>query len=179
MGRRSEELRKRDRRILAWSLAAAALVHVAVFALAPSIRVEPLGGSDVELDTTGVAGGANASVRVFFGAPTVVIADRAAWTAPPERVLSAEREVRLPDDCFGLASEARTPIGSRVALRIRASGRVDVLGLVASSGDRCADQVLKDVAADLWYHWLPNERFEAPVNVEQPVTLIAAALVGL
>jgi hypothetical protein len=179
MGRRSEEVRRRDRRILAWSLAAAALVHVAIFALAPSIRVEPFGGSDVELDTTGVAGGANATVKVLFGSPTIVVADRAAWTAPPERVLTAEREVHLRDDCFGLATEGRTPASSRVGLRIRASGRVDVLGVVSSSGDACADQVLKEVAADLWYHWLPNERFEAPVDVEQPVTLISAALVGL
>jgi hypothetical protein len=97
---------------------------------------------------------------------------------PPERVLMAERAVRLGEGCFPLTNEGRTPIGSRVGLRIRSSGRVDVLGLLASTGDPCADRLLTEIAGDLWYHWLPNQRFQAPVNVEQPVTLLAASLVG-
>ncbi len=178
MSRRSEERRKRERRVLGWSLGVAALVHVVVFAVAPPMQVEPMVGTDVELDTTGAPGGANAMVRVFFGPPTVILAERERWTAPSERVLSAEREVRLEEACLTLAGDGRTPVAGQVGLRIRASGRVDLLGLEASSGDPCADRILTEVAGDLWYHWLPNERFGAPVQVIQPVTLMAASLAG-
>lgn len=165
--------------MLAWSLVVAAVAHAAVFLLAPGFRAEPLSRPDVELDTTGVAGGANASVRVFFGPPTVNTREGSDWTAPPDRVLSAERAVRLQGACVRLTVEGRTPVGGRVGLRIRASGRVDILGVVSGTGDSCADLILAEVAGDLWYHWLPNDRFEAPVNVEQPVTLMAASLGGL
>ena len=164
--------------MLAWSLAVAALVHVLVFVTAPDFRIEPLSGAEVELDTTGVLGGGDASVQVFFGPPTVRIEGGADWTAPPERVLIADRAVRLGEGCFPLTNQGRTPIGSRVGLRIRSSGRVDVLGLLDSTGDSCADRLLTEIAGDLWYHWLPNERFQAPVDVEQPVTLLEASLVG-
>ena len=178
MGTRSDELRRRDRRVLGWSLVVAAVVHGAVFALAPGFRGETLGTPDLELDSTGVVGGGNATVEVVFGPTVVRLADGADWTAPPERVLWAERAVRLQDACLGLASEARPPATGRVGLRIKPSGRVDVLGLAASSGDPCADRVLSEVAGDLWYHWLPNEQFGAPVEVEQPVTLMTAYLVA-
>jgi hypothetical protein len=178
MARRSEELRRRDRRVLMWSLTIAAALHVAVFLAAPKFRVEPLQGADVELDTTGHAGGGNASVRVFFGPPTVRVDRGSDWTAPPERVLWAERAVRLDQACLGLASTARTPIGGQVGLRIKASGRVDVLGMVDRSRDPCADRLLAEIAGDLWYHWLPNDRFQAPVNVDQPITIVTARLVG-
>ena len=178
MTRRSEELRKRDRRVLAWSLVVAALVHVAVFVVAPAFRVEPLVGADVELDTTGVAAGGNANVDLLFGPPLVRVEDGEDWTAPPERVLSAQRGVRLETRCLDLASQGRTPRAGRVGLRIRASGRVDVLGLLEGTGDPCADRILTEVAGDLWYHWLPDERFAAPVTVEQPVTVVSATLIA-
>ncbi|HZD05882.1 MAG TPA: hypothetical protein VE173_13230, partial [Longimicrobiales bacterium] len=156
MRTRSEQLRDRYRRILAWSLGGAAAIHVAVFVLMPTFRAEPLGGLDVELDTATAVTGANASVEVLFGPPTIGEPDGSPWTAPRDRVLRAKRGVRLEPACTPLLREERTPRRGRVQLRVRPSGRVDVLDLAGSSGDLCADRVLREVAADLWYHWLPS-----------------------
>lgn len=176
VGRRTDELRKRDRRVLRWSLGVAAALHVAVFVLFPAFRVEVLSTPDLELDTVGVAGVANATVEVLFGPTIVRLADGSGWEAPSDRVLSADRDVRLPEECLHLAGEERPPMTGRVGLRIKASGRVDVMGLASGTGDPCADGVLSEVAGALWYHWLPNDRAPAPVLVEQPVTLVAAYL---
>lgn len=174
MRTRSQELRERYRRILAWSLVAAVAAHVAVFVLAPRFRAGPLGSADLDVDTIGVAGGANAFVDVLFGPPSVRESDGRTWTAPDDRILPAERGVRLERQCLALLRPDRTPLHGRVQLRVKASGRVDVLALPGSTGDPCGDRILEDVAGDLWYHWLPSARFPAPVDVVQPVTLIAA-----
>lgn len=174
MGTRSEQLRRRHRKILAGSLAGAALLHLAVFLLMPEFRADPLFGSDAERDTVSVVGLANASVEILFGPPIIRVADGSTWTEPPDRVLPAERGVRLEGACSALLREGGTPLRGRVRLRVRASGRVDVLGLPRGTGEDCGDRILREVAADLWYHWLPNERFPAPVDLVQPVTLVAA-----
>lgn len=176
MTTRSEQLREKHRRILAWSLLGAVAIHLAVFLLMPQFRAEPLGGSETVLDTTGVASGANATVEVLFGPPSVRQTDGSHWTAPPERVLPAERDVRLETECLALASGGRMPLRGGVQLRVRPSGRVDVLGLPRSTGDACGDRIVKEVAGALWYRWLPDERFPAPVEVDQPVTLITARM---
>lgn len=174
MKSRSEQLRERHRRIMGWSLVGAVAVHAVAFLLMPAFRAEPLGGADPPLDTIGVAGGANAEVEVLFGPPTISAQDGTDWTEPPERVLPAERAVRLDPDCVALITGDRMPLRGRVRLRVKASGRVDVLGLPESTGDACGDRIAKEVAGDLWYHWLPNDRFPAPVDLVQPVVLLAA-----
>jgi hypothetical protein len=172
MTSRAEQLRAHHRRVLAWSLGAAAVVHVAVFAITPAFRAKPLGGSDVPLEP-GHPVGANATVDVHFGPPLVLLPDGEAWQEPPDRVLEAQRDVALPPGCTGLAEPGRTPLRGRVALRVRPSGLVDVVGLPGQTGDPCADQVAKTVAGALRYHWLPNDRFAAPVELVQPITLVA------
>lgn len=172
MRTRSEQLREKHRRILAWSLGGAVAIHLAVFLLVPEFQVEPLGGSDTVLDTTGVASGANATVELLFGPPSVRQTDGSHWTAPPDRVLSAERDVRLEADCLAFPREGRLPLRGVAHLRVRPSGRVGLQGLSTSTGDTCGDRIIKEAADALWYRWLPDERFPAPVEVVQPVTLI-------
>lgn len=46
--------------------------------------------------------------------------------------------------------------------------------LTRSTGDRCGDEILTEMADALVYHWLPTERFPAPVDLLQPVTVIGA-----
>jgi hypothetical protein len=66
----------------------------------------------------------------------------------------------------------QTPLRGYVRLQVLASGRTLVAGIDESTGDRCADRVILDLARDLLYRWIPNERFPAPVQLIQPVTLI-------
>lgn len=70
----------------------------------------------------------------------------------------------------GLGDDLRADLADCEAagLRIKASGRVDVMGLASGTGDPCADGTPAEVAGALWYHWLPNDRAPAPVLVEQP-----------
>ena len=51
---------------------------------------------------------------------------------------------------------------------------IHVAVFVLWPGDACGDQVIETVAGDLLYHWLPSERFPAPVDLIQPVTLTQA-----
>ena len=55
-----------------------------------------------------------------------------------------------------------------------ASGHTLVDGIEESTGDECADQVILTLANDLFYRWIPSERFPAPVDLIQPVTLTQA-----
>lgn len=168
---RAEELRGRHRKILAWSLGAAAVVHLGVFFLTPTFEAEPLTGSDPEVEAVETSRTVSAEVDLLFGPPVIRARDGSVWPEPPERHLEARRGVQLPALCAGLARPARTPLRGRIRLRVLASGRVEVVGMAESSGDLCADQVLTDVANSLQYEWLPDERFPAPVDLVQPVTL--------
>ena len=172
MTTRSEVLRKRNRKVLAWSMAIAVVVHVAAFLLVPSFGGElrmadsPPGGEEVNLMIRNPT-----FVDVTFGPPDIFDADGAVWKEPADRVLQADRILSLPTQCEALSREGRVPALGRVRLRVNASGRVNVMGLAEGTGDPCADEVITTVAADLWYRWLPNERFAAPVDLIQPITL--------
>lgn len=66
------------------------------------------------------------------------------------------------------------PLSGRVHLRVNATGRVETVELTQSVGHICADEVITTVAASMWYHWLPNDRFPGPVDLDQPITLATA-----
>ena len=160
--------------MFAWSLCLAALIHVAAFVLWPGFRIELLPGLDGMGETASEAEGGLTFVDVFFGPPDIFEVDGMLSREPPERVLEADRVLELPTECATLTQEGRTPAYGRVRLQVRPSGRADVVGLVESTGDECGDDVIKTVAGDLLYHWLPSERFPAPVDLIQPVTLTQA-----
>ena len=92
-------------------------------------------------------------------------------TEPPERTLEAKRLVYLPAACRAIISGSGTIIDGSLRLKVRSTGRVDVVGVVRSTGIPCGDDVLKRVAGDLWYLWLPNSDYPAPVELIQPITL--------
>lgn len=172
MSTRSEQLRRQHRRILGWSLGVAVVAHILVFVLSPTFRTQPLMGADTELDTLGLAAGANAVADLLFRAPILQLADDSSRATPAERTLETQREVRVPERCLYLTDGSRAPVVSHIRLRVRASGRVDVLGIERTSGDACADDILREAAGALWYHWLPSERFPAPLELDQPVMLV-------
>jgi hypothetical protein len=48
----------------------------------------------------------------------------------------------------------------------------------SSSASATARSAAKDTDTDLVYHWLPDERFPAPVSLEQPAALIGVQYQG-
>lgn len=172
MSSRAAELRARHRKIFAWSLGVAVLLHVAVFWLSPTFRAEPLGGMEVQGYVETGTDGPLMELALFFGPPTIFPGDGEPWTEPAERVLEAGRVVRLSAGCEGFGLPV--PLTGRARLRVDPAGHTMAVEVAESTGEPCADEALTIVADALRYHWLPNERFPAPVEVVQPVTLVGA-----
>jgi hypothetical protein len=173
MKTRSDELREQSRRVLGWSLGIAALIHVAVFYFVSWSGTEGESGSGLTLLAT--AQWTGAPVDVFFGPPKIFEPDGTLSTEAPDRVLEAARAIRLPPACSASALEVGTPGSGSVRLSVNGRGRVDSVALNESTGNACWDGVATQVAADLWYRWLPSDRFPAPVELLQPITVAWSA----
>lgn len=171
---RAAELRARDRSVLVWSLAIAALLHVAVFLFGPEFSVEATPFSDADVQTAGSAEAIALHVEVSFGPPEILEDDGRVSADSPDRQLEASHVLPLPPECAVLGEEGAGRPHGRVRLRVGASGRAAVVGLAETTGDECGDEVIAAVADALWYRWLPSERFPAPVDLIQPVTLVHA-----
>jgi len=174
MTSRRQELRKKHNRILFWSLTLAGLAHVALFLLWPTMEVEPMPAGESEVETSPPIVETALVVDVHFGPPRIFGADGGIFVEPADRVLETSRIMSLPTGCAGLVAEGRMPARGEVRLTVVASGRALVGGIEDSTGDPCADQVLAALAGDLLYRWIPNDRFPAPVELIQPVTLTQA-----
>jgi len=168
---RSQELRARGRRIFTWSLAAALVIHVAVFLLSPSFHTELLTSREIRLDPSGSSFAIPVLLALHFGPPMLTAPDGTTRKEPPERVLDVERLVAFPEECAPFQEAAPTALRGSVRLSVNPSGLTKVVDTVVSTGNPCGDQVMAIVAAALWYHWLPNDAFPAPVDVEQPITM--------
>jgi hypothetical protein len=172
MKTRVQELRERDGRVLRRALGVAALLHLAAFVLWPGYRVEsPPSDPGARMKAVHGVAGTPTYVSVLFGPPDILEADGTVSSEPPERVLAADRILRLPTECDDLKLPGRTPVTGRVRVRVGTAGLAKATGLARSTGDPCADEVLATVADALRYLWLPSERFPAPVDLIQPVTL--------
>lgn len=174
MNSRGQDLRKRHNWILVWSIAIAGLFHVALFLLWPTMEVEPLPSTESSIEATAPIAGHAIMVDVHFGPPKIFQRDGSVSVEPPERVLETSRIMSLPTGCGNLIQEDRMPARGEVRLQVVASGHTQVEGIEASTGDECADQVVLTLANDLLYRWIPSERFPAPVELIQPVTLTRA-----
>lgn len=165
--------RSHYRRILGWSLAVAVAAHIAIFALSPDFEVEPLDGSRSEV----VAAEANqrtpsTALEVLFGPPVITTADGSALREPPDRILRAARVTELPMLCLHLATDLRVPQSGAIRLSVNSMGHAAVIEVAESTGNACVDTILANTADALRYHWLPDDRFPAPVQLVQPVTLV-------
>ena len=167
---RSAELRRQSRRILAWSLGAAAMIHLAAFALWPDTPVEPLG----ELPETVIRGveeeGVFVQVSARFGGPMIVSSGGRPARDQVVRTLEAERLARVAVECRDALTAGRSFEGE-VRLVVNGDGRVDEKVIQTGSGDACGDRVLVALAGDLWYRWLPSENHAAPIVVIQPLVV--------
>ncbi len=168
MSERIKQRRKSERRVLFWCLGVAAVIHVVVFVGFPAIRTGdgpfPIFSDDLTVEAGAIP------LDLFFGPPAISDAAGGLSLEPPARVLEADRLVYLEAGCRALISGSRTVIRGSVRLRVRSNGLTDVLDVVRSTGEPCGDEVLERVAGDLWYRWLPNEDFPAPVELIQPVS---------
>ena len=111
---------------------------------------------------------------VRFDPPEILRPDGPALREPPERVLQVVRLLRLPADCEALRDAPEDGFAATVRLTVAADGRADVVRLTTGSGHDCIDGLLLSLADDLRYGWLPDERYPAPVRLDQPITLVEA-----
>jgi len=170
MTTRSEQLKRQHRKVLWWAFGIAAALHVIAFLVLPGLRSSRVPVSELELE--GVPGIGDAMVDVRFGPPAITGADGTVTIEPPERILQVVRLVRLPVDCDVPLGSDDLDLSGRVRLRVEADGRADLPDVVLGTGSPCADELMTQLAGDLRYRWLPSERFPAPVELVQPVTLV-------
>lgn len=170
MRSRADELRKQHRKVLSWALAAAAGLHVVLILLVPGLPIEETWTEEDQLE--GVAAIGEDMVDVRFGPPQITMEDGTVVQEPPERRLQVVRLMRLPANCDALRQAPELLIRGSVRLRVDPGGYAKAVEVGESSGHTCVDQVMAALAGDLQYHWLPSERFPAPVRLVQPVTLV-------
>jgi hypothetical protein len=172
---RSERHRRQHRRVLGWSLAAAALLHLAVLALNPGWVLDQISifapRSLEDRDGPPELG----LVDVSFGPPQIFLPDGSLRQEPPERVLEALdvdiRGIRWAQGCVWVGSNGFERIKGEVELEVGREGFVREARISRSSGDGCLDQMLVAISGTLWYRWLPNESSPAPVRLLQPMTV--------
>lgn len=167
----SEELRAWNRKVFAWSYAIAALVLGALFLWSPTYRVGPLKSAEVQGGAAEPTAMTPMFVRISFGPPDIFLEDGTVSREPEDRVLEVDRVVELPTECEDAYREESLPASGEVRLRVPSSGRAEVVEVSRSAGDACGDRLITTVADALRYHWLPDERFPAPVELLQPVTV--------
>jgi hypothetical protein len=176
---RSDELRKRSRRVFAISLAAAVAVHVAILFGVPSFRVRILGPSGTKANVDAVATTWQ-RFNVFFGPPEITAPDGSLHVEPASRVLEADNvkisDLRQPESCNGRTVASIVPTAGRVQVQVNESGRVAMAEIARSTGDACRDAILTDIASALWYQWIPNDRFPAPLDLVQPLRVAEASM---
>jgi hypothetical protein len=171
MSRRSNEIRQRDSRVLRISLGIAVVLHIAALGLIAWSKVAPTWRPDAEAVRLEEDAWTGTHVAVFFGPPRIVQPDGTLSEEPPDRILEAARVLRMPPICMTREIATAAPGLGEVRLTVNARGRIDAVALTRSTGDACWDQVATRVAGDLWYRWLPDERFPAPLELLQPLTV--------
>ena len=173
MRSRWADLQEKHRRILRWCLGVAVVIHVAIFAFWPAIRVRPLSDSGTEgTPEDGDGSGTPLYIEAVFGPPEILLSDGRFFRV--DRELEASRVLRLPEECRVLEQVSSARPRGRVRLKVWPSGRADFTEVTESTGTACGDEVIATLADALEYRWLPNDRFPGPLEVIQPVTLLPA-----
>lgn len=171
MSRRSADRRKRDRRVLRVSLGIAVVLHVAALGLITWSRGAPTWQPDSDAVRLEEDPWTGTPVTVFFGPPRIVQVDGTLSEEPADRILEAVRVLHMPPICLTREIATAAPGLGEVRLTVNTDGRIDAVTLTRSTGDDCWDRVATRVAGDLWYRWLPSDRFPAPLELFQPLTV--------
>jgi len=167
------ERRRHERRIFVRSMIAAVLLHVLAVAYWTGTRADPRSRQPgISIDPDELSEGEGTQVALFFGPPNVYLPDGSLAREDPSRTLSVDRIlVSLSSECAHRIGNYSAPVRGRARLRLDDRGHPEDVRLERGTGDVCGDQIVVRVANDLLYLWLPNERFPAPVDLIQPVTV--------
>jgi hypothetical protein len=170
---------RRQRRIILTSIGIAVVAHLVFFLVAPHLRFSVtsdriFGEAAMERLVLG-----DLAVDLHFGPPRILLPDGSRAEEPPDRFLEASnmalRVLEVSPVCADSFRPGLPPFEGEVRLQVGREGRVTVMGLEARTGDRCADAALLSAAESLWYRWLPDDRYPAPVDLVQPLRVSAAA----
>lgn len=170
MGERIAQRRRAERRVFVWGWSVAAVIHLVVFLNWRESREVRATVPNPDFETVEIADREPIPLELFFGPPAISNAVGGISIEPPERYLEVDRLVYLPSGCEALIRGSGTIVRGSVRLAVNETGRTDVRGIFQSTGHACADAVLQRIAGDLWYRWLPNDEFPAPVELIQPLS---------
>lgn len=160
------------------SIGIAVLAHLFFFFVAPHVRFSVtsdrvFGEAAMERLVLG-----DLAVDLHFGPPRILLPDGSRAEEPPDRFLEASnmalRELEVSPVCADRFQPGLPPFEGDVRLQVGREGRVTVMGLEARTWDPCADAALLSAAQSLWYRWLPDERYPAPVDLVQPLRVRVA-----
>lgn len=171
MSRAAEERRRKENRLVWAGLGIAVLVHLAAVGFLRWSSHGPEWSPDRETVTLEAGSWTGTPVDVRFGPPRIFRSDGTIAEEPPDRVLETARLMGMPPICLSRAIPPSAPGSGQVRLTVNDVGRIGAVSLHQSTGDSCWDAVAVRVAGDLWYHWLPDARFPAPVELLQPITV--------
>ena len=169
-----QERNRSERRVLGWSLAVAAVLHVLAFLYLPGLRPSECEDFEDDTDELAVVTGAAIPLDLFFGPPVIRNVEGDLAFEPPERVREEERAVFGTSGCKRLIEGSTDVHHGTVRLTVLETGLVEVQGIVESTGSTCGGDANQRVTGDLWYRWLPSDDFPAPGEVVQPLTFSEA-----
>ena len=170
MSERIAQRRKAQRKVFMWGWSVAAALHVLLFLSWREGREVHVTVPNPDFETVEILDREPIPLDLFFGPPAIRNATGGISVEPPERHLEVDRLVYLPSDCEALIRGSGAIVRGSVRLAVDETGRTDVRGIFQSTGFPCGDAVLQRIAGDLWYRWLPNDEFPAPVELIQPLS---------
>ncbi len=162
--------RKAQRKVFYWGWSVAAALHVILFLAWRESREVRVTLPNPDLESVEIVDREPIPLELFFGPPAISNTAGGISFEPPERVLEVDRLVYLPAGCRALIRGSGAIVRGSVRLAVDDTGRTDVRGIFRSTGFPCGDAVLQRIAGDLWYRWLPNDEFPAPVELVQPLS---------
>ena len=170
MSERIARRRKAERKVFYWGWSVAAALHVILFLSWRETREVRVTLPNPDLESVEIVDREPIPLELFFGPPAISNTAGGISFEPPERVLEVDRLVYLPAGCRALIGGSGAIVHGSVRLAVNDTGRTDVRGIFRSTGFPCGDAVLQRIAGDLWYRWLPNDEFPAPVELIQPLS---------
>lgn len=179
---RFDRYRTRSNQVFVLSFLIAAGLHLALFLRNPAREIEvPERDRNVAtIDALEFPGAGGTLFSVMFDPPRILSPDGTFKREPPERVLLAQNidvsQSLSSSVCEGRDSGSIASVSGQAHLRIGETGRVTRAEVRESTGDPCHDAVIAGIAGALWYRWLPNAEYPAPIELIQSMRIADGSL---